>query len=158
MLVHTAQLLIHCVGYCPGIVLFMAKYMHVSHMLCCNIFSKSIYCTSLTTLPAFIPHCHLFCGYHPQSTLLSTYGGLPGKWFLLSLPNLEFQLQIYPSKSAKERQSPCQTRSSFAVGHIFNPVTVAEKGSFPTRKGLCPALQEESAVMPSPGRADHQRI
>lgn len=117
-------------GYHPGIVLFVENCIYVSHMLCCNIFVKSIYCTSLTTLPTFIPHCHLFCGYHPSSTLLSTCGGLPGKWFLLFLPNLEFQLQIYPSKSAKGRQSQGQTHPSFPVGHIFNSVTVAEKWSW----------------------------
>lgn len=123
--------------------------MHVSHMLWCNIFVKSIYSTSLTTLPTFLPHCHLFCGYHPPSTFLSTCGGLPGKWFLLFLPNLEFQLQIYPSESAKGRQSQCQTHCSFPVGHIFNSVTGAEKGSWlPSERGRAQHCKRSQQLCP----------
>lgn len=126
---------------------------------CCGVthFATSMDCHLWP--PCLPPSYTAICSvaYLPQSTLLSTYGGLPGKWFLLFLPNLEFQLQIYPSKSAKGRQSQCQTHSSFPVGHVFNAVAGDEKGSSPVWKGPCPAPREESAVVPRPGRADFQR-
>lgn len=158
MLIHTAQLPSHLRKW--GIALASCSLWQTTRVChtCCGVtYLLNLFIAHLW--PLYLPSSHTaICSVAttPPSTLLSTHGGLPAKWFLLFLPNLEFQLQIYPSKSAKGRQSQCQTRSSFPVGRIFNSVTVAEKESWlPSERGriqhckknqqLCP-VQEEQIV------------
>lgn len=121
----------------------MANYIHMSRVvvwhILLNLYIAIFY--HFTYLCLILPSVLRL----PASTLLTTNRGLPGKWFLLFLPDLEFQLQIYPSKKAKG--SHCQAHSSFPAGHIFSAVTEAEEGSrVPSARGCAQHCEEPAAV------------
>lgn len=153
VIVHTAQLQLLSRLCKWGITLALCSSWKTACMChtCCDV-------TYLLNL--FIPH--LWPLYLPSShTAICSVATTPHPLSWVPVEGCQensssFSCQIWNfsckftlARVAKGRQSQCQTHSSFSVGHIFNSVTVAEKGSWlPSERGHAQHCKRSQQLFP----------